>query len=224
MRKADALNFIGEGRKAATVFHPVRLQILQRLGQPHSATEIARQLELPRQKVNYHLRELEKAGFVEEVETRRKGNCLERIVRATASHYLVDPSALGSLTADPDQIADRFSSQFLLALASRTIREVAELEGKAAKAKKRIATLSVDTEVRFANAAARNAFASELAQAVAVLVAEYHDEKAASGRPFRLVVASYPSPRSAPRSNDSHKKEGSDGRKKTASTGGRKRN
>ena len=44
---------------------------------------MGRDLGLSRQKVNYHLRALEDAGLVEHVEDRRRGNCTERIVRAT---------------------------------------------------------------------------------------------------------------------------------------------
>ena len=44
-----------------------------------------------------HLHELEKEGFVEFVEQRPKGNCLERVVRATARSYVISPAALGLL-------------------------------------------------------------------------------------------------------------------------------
>jgi hypothetical protein len=50
-------------------------------------------LALPRQQVGYHLRALEQAGLVELVEERRKGNCIERIVRAAACSYVISPEA-----------------------------------------------------------------------------------------------------------------------------------
>jgi DNA-binding transcriptional ArsR family regulator len=43
------------------------------LTEPGSATTLAGKLDLPRQKLNYHLRALEKHGLVELVEERRKG-------------------------------------------------------------------------------------------------------------------------------------------------------
>jgi len=46
--------------------------------------------------------------------------------------------------------------------------------------------------VRFASAKDRAAFAGELADAVNGLVAKYHDEGAARGRPHRFVVALHP--------------------------------
>ncbi|KAB2955835.1 MAG: winged helix-turn-helix transcriptional regulator, partial [Thermoanaerobaculia bacterium] len=68
---------------------------------PATAAGLARRLGLPRQRVNYHLRELEKAGLVELVEERRRGNCVERLVRATARAFLLGPEALGAQAADP---------------------------------------------------------------------------------------------------------------------------
>jgi len=180
---------------AATMLHPVRMRILHELREPGSSSSVARTLGMPRQKVNYHLRELEKAGFLEEIEQRRAGNCIERIVRAKASHYLIHPEVLGQLAADPDAIQDRFSSAYLIALAAQTIRDLATVQERAEKSGKRIATMSLQTEVRFANAADRHAFANDLANAVARVVAKYHDENAENGRTYRVVLGAYPSTR-----------------------------
>lgn len=187
-----ALDLVDATERTSALLHPMRLRILDALREPGSATTVARQLGTTRQKVNYHLRELEKAGFLEEVEQRRSGNCLERIVRATATHYLINPEVLGRLAADPDRVEDRFSSTYLIALASQAIRDIAAAQQATAGSKKRVATLSLQADVRFASAAARASFATELANAVARLVAKYHDAKADGGRTFRLIVGVYP--------------------------------
>jgi len=187
-----ALALVGETDRASAMLHPVRLRILRELREPGSASTVARTLEMPRQKVNYHLRELEKAGFLEEVEQRRAGNCIERIVRAKASHYLIHPELLGGLGADPDAVEDRFSATYLIALASQTIRDIATVQERAAKSGKRVATMSLQTEVRFANAAARHAFANDLANAVARVVAKYHDDEAENGRTYSVMLGAYP--------------------------------
>jgi len=59
---------------------------------------------------------------------------------------------------------------------------------------KRLATLAVDTQVRFRSASDRAAFSSELTDAIATLVAKYHDASAPGGRAHRLVVVAHPSP------------------------------
>jgi DNA-binding transcriptional ArsR family regulator len=172
---------------------PVRGALLAALGEPGSATMLAARVGLTRQKVNYHLRALEQHGLVELVEERRKGNMTERVVRATAASYVISPSVLAAVAPDPARRPDRLSASWLLALASRLVREVGELVTGAARANKRLATFALDGEVRFASAADRAAFADELAAAVAGLIGRYHDESAEGGRTHRIIVAVHPS-------------------------------
>src|SRR5450759_4137449 len=92
-----AIQVVQSAASAERLLKPERLQILGQLAQPDSAAGVAKRLKLPRQTVNYHLRELEKDGFVEFIEKHPKGNCLERVVRATARSYVISPVALGAL-------------------------------------------------------------------------------------------------------------------------------
>lgn len=179
-------------RRAATLLHPLRIRILDELREPDSASGLARRLGLPRQKVNYHLRELERQGLLEPVEERRKGNCIERVVRATARSYLISPSALGALGAGPEHVRDRFSSAYLVSLAARAIRELTGLRQGAQTAGRRLPSFALDTEIRFANPADRKAFTEELAREIGRLVSKFHDEKAPGGRWFRFLLGAYP--------------------------------
>ena len=188
---SQALAILQDADAATAALSPIRRRILGALAEPGSATTVGQDLGIARQKVNYHLRALETAGLVEHVEDRRKGNCTERIVRATARHYLIAPSVLGPLEARPARRADRFSSDHLAAVAGRTLSEVAELRARADAAGKRLATLSLETGVRFATPKDQAEFADRLANAVAALVAEYHDESA-DGRWFRVTVGAHP--------------------------------
>lgn len=178
--------------QAAALLDPLRRRILERLREPGSAASIARDLGLPRQKVNYHLRELEKAGLVQLVEERVRGNCVERIVRGIARSYLISPDALGDLARDPEGTRDRFSSAYLVAAAAAAIRDIGRLRERADRAGKRLATLTLQTELRFASASRRKAFAEELATEVARLSAKYNEPDAPDGRAFRLMVGAYP--------------------------------
>jgi DNA-binding transcriptional ArsR family regulator len=186
-----ALQVIQSSASAEKLLKPERLRMLQLLAEPASATGLAKQLKLPRQTVNYHLRELEKGGFVELVAERPKGNCMERIVRSTARSYVISPLALGPMGAD-GEVRDQFSAAYLVSAASRAIRDVAILRQRADKAGKKIATLTVETEIRFADAKARRQFAEELTNAVAHLTMKYHNEQAEGGRSFRVLVGGYP--------------------------------
>src|SRR5919205_798804 len=106
---------------------PVRARLLAELAEPGSATMLAAKVGLARQKVNYHLRALERHGLVELVEERRKGNCTERVLRATAASYVISPTALSAVAPDPRRFADRFSAFWLLALAGRMVQEMGKL-------------------------------------------------------------------------------------------------
>jgi len=172
---------------------PVRARLLAELAEPGSATMLAARVGLPRQNVNYHIRELERHGLVELVEERRKGNVTERLLRATAASYVISPAALAAVQPDPSRSPDQLSARWLIALASRLVREVGELITGATKARKRVATFAIDGEVRFASPSDRAAFAEELSNAVAALVGKYHDETAERGRDHRVIVAVHPS-------------------------------
>lgn len=192
---AGTLDVISSPGRAAMMLDPLRLRLLEGLREPDSAAGLARRLRLPRQRVNYHLRELEKQRLVELVGRRRRGNCTARILRATARAYVISPAALGGVAADPASVQDRFSAAYLLAVAARALRDVGELDARAQQAGKRLATLTLETEVRFASAEARAAFAEELAAALARLTARYHDDHATGGRAFRFLAFGHPAPK-----------------------------
>lgn len=172
---------------------PMRTRLLAELAEPSSAAALGQRLGLPRQKVNYHLRALEHHGLIELAEERRKGNVVERVMRATALSYVISPAALASLRPDPKRSPDRLSAAWLLSLAGRLVEDVGALITGAAREQRTLATFALDGEVRFASAADRSAFAEELSSAALALVSKYHHEDAAHGRTFRLVVAVHPS-------------------------------
>ncbi|MFE3291506.1 ArsR/SmtB family transcription factor [Rhodococcus sp. NPDC059234] len=191
---------IEEPAAAGASLDPIRSRILGALAEPGSAAMLAGRLGLPRQKINYHLKELERHGLVELVEERRKGNVTERVYRATAASYVISPSVLAAVSPDPSRSPDQLSARWLLALGSRLVQEVGSLLTGATRAKRRVATFGIDAHVRFASAADRASFADELAQTVASLVSRYHDESATGGRSHRVIVGLHqiPDPQPGP--------------------------
>jgi DNA-binding transcriptional ArsR family regulator len=195
---AAALHVVDRPASAVTLLDPTRLEILRALDQPDSAAGLARRLGLPRQKLNYHLRLLEGDGLVELVEERKKRNCTERVLRAVARSYLISPAALGSLAADPERVDDRASSAYLVATAARAITEVSMAREAADGAGKKLPTLTLHADVRFATADDQRRFAEELTRAMGDLVAKYHDDAAPRGRVFRLMAGAWPRPAPEP--------------------------
>ncbi len=156
------LAVIDDAAAAEASLDPVRSRLLAELADPASASTLAAKVGLARQKVNYHLRALERHGLVELVEERRKGSMTERVMRATAASYVISPAVLAAVAPDPDRSPDQLSALWLLAVAARQVSELGELLGRAKRARRPLATFGIDTEVRFATAADRAAFAAEL--------------------------------------------------------------
>jgi DNA-binding transcriptional ArsR family regulator len=186
-----------EGAEAArSALDPTRARLLRELATPHSAASLAAKLGIPRQKLNYHLRQLEAHGLVELHDTRTHGGLTERVLAATAAAFFVDPAlggdaragnaVAGGAGARPDAAADHLSARYLIAVAARAVREVGRLARRGP-----VATLTIDTTIGFATPDDRAAFADELTAAVTQLAAKYHHD---DGRAHRLVIAAHPLP------------------------------
>ncbi|WP_437535189.1 helix-turn-helix domain-containing protein [Sorangium sp. So ce726] len=199
------VDVIEDPAAAAAALEPVRSRLLSELSAPASAATLATRLGIARQKINYHLRALEAHGLVRMAGTRKWGGLTERLLVASAASYVVSPGALGPVAADPERASDRLSATYLIALGARVVREVSDLLRRSREADKRLASLSIDAEVRFRSPAERAAFTGELTRAVTALVARYHDDSAPGGRSHRLVIIAHPTPtpNEAPRKESS---------------------
>jgi DNA-binding transcriptional ArsR family regulator len=171
---------------------PARLRILSALREPDSSAGIARTLGLPRQRIGHHVRALEAAGLLTYVGERRKRNCVERLLQATARSYVLAPQLLGQLGMTADEAHDRFSSMYLLAAATRVLQEVSALRPRAEAAGKKLPTLTLQTEVRFASARSQNEFLEELLATFSDLVTRHHKPDAPGGRTFRISLLGHP--------------------------------
>jgi DNA-binding transcriptional ArsR family regulator len=189
----DEVAVIDDPAAAEVSLDPVRARLLAALAEPASAAALAARTGLARQKVNYHLRALERHGLVALVQERRRGNCTERVLQATAASYVISPAALAAVAPDPGRAPDQLSARWLLSLAARLVRDVGDLITGARAAGQPVATFAIDSEIRFASAADRAAFARELSEAVRELAARYHRGAAPRGRAHRLIVALHPS-------------------------------
>ena len=55
--------FVEETEQAGALFHPLRVEVLKRLAEPRACPEIAAELSETTQKIYYHVKILEKAGW-----------------------------------------------------------------------------------------------------------------------------------------------------------------
>jgi DNA-binding transcriptional ArsR family regulator len=187
----DDVRVLTDAAAVEVALDPVRASILDALAEPGSAATVAAAVGSTRQKVNYHLKALEAHGLVELAEERVWGGITERLMRRTARCLVVAPDVLPSVAIDPNEVADRLSAAYLIAVNARSVSEVGAIADAAAEGT-RVPTLTIDTVIGFTSPEDRAAFAADLQSAVAELVARYHHD---DGRPHRLTVSSYPRPK-----------------------------
>lgn len=215
MAENTAVEMIHDAERAAALLHPLRRRILESLREPDSAAGLARRLHLPRQKVNYHVRELARGRFLERAGRRRKRNMIEQRYVARARGYIFAPELLGRLGAGRRQVEDTFSAAYLLALSAQLQSELGRASHEAAAQKKRLATLSLASEMRFESAEQRAGFARALHRAVLDAIARHasparlKDGQPGPGRPYRLILGCYPIPPNAKQDDPAADRENS---------------
>jgi DNA-binding transcriptional ArsR family regulator len=186
------LVILEEPQVLRALLDPLRLRLLAALTSPDSASGLARRLGLARQQVNYHLGELEDAGLITPVEERRRGNCIERLVQASAAALAISPEVLGPLAADARPALGRSTLVRIVSAAGRVVRDVAAGWRAAPQVNPPVASICIEARVRPASPADANAFATELRQALDRLIARFDDPAAPPGAEVRLALLAYP--------------------------------
>ena len=191
----EAVGTVDQPRAARLLLHSLRRRIVDLAKEPAGASGMARVLGLPRQKVNYHLNQLARAGVLRHVGKVQRRGLFEQLYQASARMYVLSPQVLGPLAAEAGPIGDALSASYLMALTSQLQSELGRAQSEARKQGKRLATLSVNSEFRFESAQQQRKFAEGLMKAVAELVGRHTaTARRGRGRPYRLVIGSYPIP------------------------------
>jgi DNA-binding transcriptional ArsR family regulator len=195
-----AWDLVASMGRASALLHPLRLRILDALREPDSAAGLARRFRMPRQKMNYHVRELARAHFLERAGQRRRRNMIERRYRTTAQGYVLSPELLGRMGLPREHAQDVLSAVYLLGRMALVQAELVRASREAATQRKRLTTLSVSAELRFESAEQRAKFAAELRRSIIDVIGRFAsphtmaDGAAGAGRPYRLLLGCYPIP------------------------------
>jgi DNA-binding transcriptional ArsR family regulator len=176
----DALQVLG---------HPLRVRILEALREPGSAANVARKVGETRQKVNYHLKELERVGLVSPVGERRSGNFIETLYEAAGRSFLVSPQVAWSDPRRLDALRQQHSLENLVMVGAQLQRDAISLLDRAAFDGEQIASAAVEADVHFADENDRAAFLDEYLAAVQKLCDRYGSS---AGLPYRVVLAAHP--------------------------------
>lgn len=187
-----------EKQELGALASPFRRELLDALAEPDSAANLARRFDMSRQRVGYHMRELEKAGCIELADQRQQRGLTERLYRARPMAYVRGPDAR-KRGADRQ---DQFSWATLVNLAATALGDLVNLRERADRQGKRLATLAIEADISFASPSARKAFTEELMDAIETVVRKHHRPEAKGARRFCLFLGAYPSPIPAGADND----------------------
>src|SRR5690242_16047991 len=186
---APRVEVLDDADRVAALAHPIRIAILERLRAPDSASGVARALGETRQKTNYHVKALLDAGLLEPAGERRARNFVEQLYQSVAPTFLVAPALAWSDDRRVDTLRAQLPLEHLVRVGERLQRDAIGLLDRAAFDGEEIAAAAIETEVRFADEAARAAFLDEYLAAIKPLLRKYGSRR---GDAYRIALAAYP--------------------------------
>ncbi|MFB0842180.1 ArsR/SmtB family transcription factor [Paenibacillus oleatilyticus] len=178
--------------QAMALLNPLRADIAARLASPASAAEVARAIGEAPQRINYHLKALEKAGLVRRVGTRQVRNLVEVLYQAVAKTFILSDQ-LGMKPETVRRLKDQGSLSHLVQTAER-IKQDALLLMEHSDEGQDIPSASLQFQVSLRDAEERHAFVEEYAALVRQLTAKYRKpaNEAEPADPYHVVLAVYP--------------------------------
>jgi DNA-binding transcriptional ArsR family regulator len=168
--------------QAEALLKPQRIEVLRRLAEPRSCTEVAAELDQTPQRVYYHVKRLVEAGLVRLVAERRVRGINEGIYQAAGRSYWLSAGLVGRIGLR--ETTDRLSLGYLVDLLEDVQAEVAALD----RTRPDLPSIGVSGDIRV-RPERRTAFLDELQQTLQDLFTRYGG---AEGDAFRLAVACYP--------------------------------
>ncbi|PTM59638.1 winged helix-turn-helix domain-containing protein [Desmospora activa] len=175
--------------QAAQLLHPLRGEILSRLMQPASAAEVARALGQPPQRINYHMKALEKVGLIRRAGTRQVKNLVEVLFQAVARTYIL-ADTLGLGEAEQKRLQEQRSLTHLIQVSERIKADALRLLDQTEE-RQEIPSATLEAPLYLRDEAEREQFLQDYVELVQQLAAKYqHDD----GNPYQLTLAVYPQP------------------------------
>lgn len=185
----QAVRTLSDPDQVQAISRPFRVEVLSLLREPDSAASVARMIDQPRQKVNYHLKELERVNLVQRVGERRKGNFVEQLFQAVARRFVVAPRFSWDVPTLERTLAEQVSLARLSAAGERLQRDAEALIDRAAFEGEELPSATAEVALRFEDEQARAAFLTGLLGAIKTLAKEHGSP---GGEPYRLMLAAYP--------------------------------
>lgn len=179
--------------RASALLHPLRVRLIALAAEPVSAVELARELGETPQKINYHLKELEKAGLLTKVREEKVRNLTKAYYQAHARSLWFSPKLVAEEGAGARAARDQVSLHHLLGLSRELERDVigllnlSQTEGAAA------ASLGAKAELAFPSGEARRGFLEAYVSMLDELVRRFGATEASPVHErYTVMLAVYP--------------------------------
>ncbi|WP_139492046.1 winged helix-turn-helix domain-containing protein [Brevibacillus dissolubilis] len=181
------------------LLNPLRAEILAHLIVPASAAELGRTMSQTPQRINYHLKALEKVGLVRRIGTRQVRNLVEVLYQAIARTFVLAES-LGLHPETTQKLKDQGSLSHMITTAERIKKDALQLMEQSDQAEV-IPSATLHTQITLASAEQRSAFVEEYVQLVQQLAAKYQSEEpsadpsSSANEAYNVMLAVYPQPK-----------------------------
>ncbi|SDM56511.1 Helix-turn-helix domain-containing protein [Fictibacillus solisalsi] len=177
--------------QAAALLHPIRSEIVAALKVPASATEIAKALNETPQKINYHLKALEKVELVQKVGTRNVRNLVEVLYQAVAKTLVLSES-LGLSPETSQKLQDQQALAHVLSLTEAIKKDALQLMEQAEETQ--IPSAVLQAAVNLCGEDQRNEFMNEYFSLLHQLIEKYQSGEKENGEEYQVSIAIYPKP------------------------------
>ncbi|WP_028778473.1 ArsR/SmtB family transcription factor [Shimazuella kribbensis] len=175
--------------QASALINPLRAEILAQLKQPSSATEVAKKLNETPQRINYHLKTLQRVGLVTKVGSRQVRNLVEVLYQSIAKTFLL-AETLSISKETIQKIKDQGSLLHLIHTSERMKKDALMLMEQSDE-NEVIPSASLQMQVNLAHESIREQFVEDYVSLVKDLVERYHSEKQKT-HPYQVVLSVYP--------------------------------
>lgn len=176
--------------QARVLLRPLRMELMQLLGEPRTCTDLAAALNLTPQKAYYHVKVLEKAGLVSRVAERKVKGISEGIYQAAGSSVWISPELTARLGGEK-QVRQQVALGQLGELAGMVMEDA-----RALGAEPDAPVLTLNAAIELADPADRKAFMADVQDAIQQIARLYGatGELVDEGERYRLVLACYRQP------------------------------
>jgi len=178
--------------QAMALLNPLRADIVSRLIEPASAAELARMINEPPQRMNYHLKALEKTGLIRRVGTRQVRNLVEVLYQSIAKTFVLAESL--SLSEETiERLKEHGSLAQLITTAEQMKKDAVYLMEHSEKGTE-IPSATLQMDVPLLDGEDREAFIADYVDMVKQLVGKYAKAADNGQSPplYKVILSVYP--------------------------------